>query len=134
MKVKGLDGKDHNMDIRPSQHPMRTREASKSNIQYECGQLIKNKFPLDVILEEIPIPGLKLYIDFFLPTKKLAFEIQGKQHSKYSEFFHGSMKGFKRSLERDKNKAEWCRINSITLVTVDSLEELSQVLNGAANE
>lgn len=128
MKVKDLSGKEHHLDVRASTYKIKSEKASKSKIQYACGQLIKKKFPLDVILEEVAIPGEKLYIDFFLPVKRIAFEIQGNQHDEYVPFFHGSPKGFEESQTRDQRKLRWCEINEIQLFTVKSEKEMRSVL------
>lgn len=128
MKVKDLSGKEHHLDIRASQYKMKSEKAAKSKIQYNCGQLIKKRFPLDVILEEVTIPGEKLYIDFFIPQKRIAFEIQGNQHQEFVPFFHGNEKGFEESKIRDQRKLKWCDINEITLYTVASTEEMRETL------
>lgn len=128
MKVYDLHGKEYKLDVRATQYPLRPREGSKSIIQYECGQLIKQKFPLEVILEEVNIPGLNLKIDFLLPKKRLAFEIQGAQHDKFSKFFHGSLEGFKASRERDHLKKQWCAANNIELHYVYKVEDFSAFL------
>lgn len=128
MKVKDLSGKEHHLDIRASQYKMKTEKSSKSKIQFACGQLIRKKFPFDVILEEVSIPGEKLYIDFLIPQKRIAFEIQGRQHESYVPFFHGSESGFDESLKRDSRKKHWCEINDIELYTTDSENGMREIL------
>jgi len=127
MKVKDLTGKLHHLDIRQSAHPMKGPGACKSKFQYECGQLIKQKFPTEIILEELPIPGHNLTLDFFIPTRKIAFEAQGGQHHKYNAHFHKNEKGFDLSKNRDLNKKLWCEANDVSLYTVDSVEELKEL-------
>lgn len=128
MKVYDLNGKDYKLDVRATQNPLRPKEACKSNIQYECGQLLKRKFPLETILEEVNIPGLNLKIDFLLPKKRIAFEVQGTQHDKFSKFFHGSIEGFKASKQRDEYKKQWCAINNIELHYVYKIEDFADFL------
>lgn len=128
MKVKDLNGKQHHLDIRQSAHPMKGPNACKSKLQYECGQLIKQKFPTEIILEELPIPGHDLTLDFFIPTRKIAFEAQGGQHHTYTPHYHKSNAGFQKALGRDANKVLWCESNDISLYTVDSVAELKELL------
>ena len=125
MKIKNLDGTDGYLDIRPSQFPLRSEGSSKSKLQYECGQKLKQLFPFHVILEEIAIPRERLFIDFFIPTLRIAVEVHGVQHDKFVKHFHGSKAGFKASQERDSRKKEWCRVNNIELYEVYTPEDLS---------
>ncbi len=133
MKVYDLTGKEYHLDVRATQNPIRPREACKSNIQYEAGQLIKQKYPLEIVLEEVNIPGLNLKIDFLLPKKRIAFEIQGAQHNKFSKFFHGSLEGFRKAKERDNLKKEWCGANNITLYYVYEIKDFANFL-GLSND
>lgn len=124
MKVRSLSGKEATLSTNRNTFPMKSREACKSQIQYDCGQFLLEKFPFDPILEEVSVPHENLSIDFLIPSRKLAFEIQGRQHDKYVPFFHKSPQNFLASKERDSRKQKWCEINGITLYHVDSLESL----------
>lgn len=128
MKIRSLNGKEGNWDLRESKYPVKTKETCKSKIQYACGQLIRKRFPLDMILEDVYVPVERIYLDFYLPNRKLAFEVQGQQHGKYIPFFHNSQQDFRESIQRDERKAKWCEINKIELVTVDSTEQLIEYL------
>lgn len=130
MKVKGLDGREYTLDTRQSQHKLRSEKACKSNLQFKCQQLIVERYPFDLILEEMHLPGCGngLYLDFFLPQRKLAFEIHGKQHFTYTPFFHDSKLEFNRSVARDTNKRQWCDQNEIELIVVKDEKELRNYL------
>lgn len=128
MKVKDLSGRIHHLDTRQNSHPLRSKAACKSNLQYECGQFLKEKFPLEPILEEVPVPGENLTLDFFLALSRICIEVNGNQHDKYVPFFHKSVEQFKQSIERDKRKAEWCAINEIDLFVVKNIDELKEIL------
>lgn len=129
MKIRGLDGKEYVLDLRPNKNKLKDKEICRSNIQYECGQLLKQRFPYDTILEEVHLPGSNnLYLDFLLPTRKLAFEIHGKQHDEFVPFFHNSRKEFHASQGRDINKEKWCILNNIELYVIRSITELNQLL------
>lgn len=118
MKLKTLKGKIFDLNVTASRHPMKTEKSCKSNIQYLAGQKLRKKYPSDVILEEVHIPD-GFYLDFFIPSRKIAVEVQGEQHSEFIPHFHKNKAGFVRSQDRDARKAEWCRINDIDLIYVD---------------
>lgn len=127
MKVLNLKGKIIDIDDNPSKYPMRTEAGCKSKLQFECGQLLRKRFAFDAILEEVYIPD-GFYLDFFIPVRKLAFEIHGRQHDEYVSYFHGSKKEFEQSRIRDFNKATWCEMNGINLYIVRSVKEMKEIL------
>lgn len=129
MKAIGPKGTQINLDVRQSQYPMRSQAACKSKIQFECGQLIKSRFPHDPILEEFRIPGFNFIIDFFLPVQRIAFEINGRQHDEYVPFFHKSKDGFREATKRDKDKKEFCIRNDFQYYKVDSVQEMKELLS-----
>jgi hypothetical protein len=126
------------MDILPEKYPVRSREDSKSNGQYELGVLLHRIYGKQALmLEEFPVPEERLWIDFFMPHHNLAFEYQGRQHDKFVKFFHGDRKGFEHAKSRDVRKREWCELNDITLVEVrgtPSVVELQTLIEEARNE
>lgn len=124
----GLDGKELKISLKPSSFPMRNETASKSKIQFACGQILKNKFPFSTILEEVRIPKHNLILDFYMPVEQIALEVNGRQHTEYVSFFHKDKHAFGQSQIRDAQKEEWCRINNITLLVVESPEELESIL------
>jgi hypothetical protein len=85
--------------------------------------LLIRKFPFDIILEEIPLPDCGLVLDFFIPSQKLAVEVDGDQHDKYIPFFHKSKGGFAHAQNNDKLKEEWCNINKIKIIHLKQNEE-----------
>jgi len=56
-----------------------------------------------------------LHLDVFVPSKKLAFEYQGKQHFEPVDFFGGE-KAFKHTQKRDQKKKLECRLNGVALI------------------
>ncbi len=118
MKFKTLNGREINVDLRPSKYPRRDENSCKSKIQYSVGLIVDELFPNEVVLEEFYVPEESLYIDFYLPRKKLAVEVMGEQHYTYNAFFHGSKENFRKARQRDSNKARWCQINGINLISI----------------
>ena len=125
------------MDILPERYPVRSREQSKSAGQYMLGRIIRSLYGFRaVVLEEFPVVGERLWLDFFLPHHKLAFEYQGVQHDKFVKLFHGDRKGFEKSRARDERKKNWCELNEIVLVEVrgtPSVEDLQGLIEAARN-
>jgi hypothetical protein len=76
--------------------------------------LIKNIF-FDAEHHATPEWLKPLHLDMFVPSKKLAFEYQGKQHYEPIDFFGGE-EAFKRTQERDQRKKLKCHTKGVTLV------------------
>lgn len=117
MKVTGLDGKTYSWKL--NSKPRST--ASKPHKR--CRALLKSLYPLDLILEEVSLPGSgKLYLDFYLPLRRISIEVQGQQHENFIPFFHPNKLEFFKAKKRDKNKAEWCELNTIKLISLSDEE------------
>jgi len=121
MKVLDLSGKLHVLSMN---FPMKAESVCRSKLQYECGQKLLRKYPMTVILEDVSIPGEHLYLDFLIPNRRLAFEIQGLQHDKFVSFFHKTKGGFFKSQDRDDRKQKWCDLNNIELIKISKIEDL----------
>ena len=104
-------------------------DSSRSKMQYNCKQFLKQFWLNDIVFEEFPIAGTRLSIDFYNSNKKIAVEVQGGQHLKYTPHFHGKSKQtFLSQVRRDNDKQEFCKINNIKLVEVYPGDELSTKL------
>ncbi len=102
---------------------------SRSKMQYNCKQFLKSYWLNDIVFEEFPIAGTRLSIDFYNSNKKIAIEVQGGQHLKYTPHFHGKSKQtFLSQIRRDNDKQEFCKINDIRLVEIYPGDELSSDL------
>jgi len=123
MKVIDLSGRTHSWNL-VGYSPSKLAARPRSGPHLETRSLLKQEFPNDPILEEVPLPGENLYFDFYLPKRKLAVEAHGEQHYKYIAHFHGDINGFKRYLANDARKQEWCTINGIRLVTLSYKETI----------
>jgi hypothetical protein len=67
-----------------------------------------------------------MQLDIFFPDIKVAFEHQGKQHSKYSSYFFKTRKQFEELKERDKLKKAICKKLGITLICIDYTKEITE--------
>lgn len=119
MKFRTLNDKEVALSILPEKYPVRSKEDCKSIGQYNLGKLIREIYGSGaLILEEFPIPEERLWIDFFMPHHKMAFEFQGKQHDEFVKLFHGDKNGFEKSKARDQRKRKWCEVNDFRLIEV----------------
>ena len=101
----------------------------RSNLHVLARKVLRKQLPYDRILEEVPLPGSHkpsrkstLFVDFLIPSESLAVEVHGRQHFEFVAYFHGDMQGFRKSKARDKDKANWLELNSITLITLNYSE------------
>jgi len=135
MQVKDLDGIGHKWHL--TGNMARGKIDNRSSFHLKARELITNTFPTLQILEEVTIPLRKsetLYLDFYLPLKKLCVEVHGEQHYKFVPFYHSNMLTYLKSQKRDREKEEWCNINGITYVVFphfENIEEWKQRLKNA---
>jgi hypothetical protein len=131
IKFKNLDGSEIKVEIKQSDYPMRDEKNCKSKAQWRFGQKIKQFFPHEIILEEFVLPRTNgLSLDFFIPHRKIAFEVHGQQHYKYVDFYHGSREKFVAQKKRDDKKSQWCELNSIRLIEVSDSDVDSAKIGG----
>lgn len=124
MKVVDLSGRQHTWNLKGyTVDPGDTRPRSQGHLA--CRALLKKLFPLDVVCEEVSTPD-GLFIDFFLPNRKLAIEIQGVQHDQYVPFFHKTKPNFYKAQGRDQRKRQFCELNGFKLVELYPDEEESE--------
>lgn len=100
---------------------------SRSKIQFNTKQKLKKYWEKNLVFEEFPVVGTKLSIDFYNASKKIAIEVQGNQHRKYTPFFHGSNKmNYLDQIRRDKQKQKFCEINDIILIEIYEVSEVNK--------
>ena len=102
---------------------------SRSKIQYSAKQFLKKYWSNHIVFEEFPVAGTRLSLDFYNANKKVAIEVQGRQHTKYVPFFHGKNKiNYINQLKRDQDKLKFCELNDIQLVEIYDGDEVSEKL------
>jgi hypothetical protein len=123
MLVKTLDGDEYEWSISEKIAKGNRRKTSKGHALAKS--IISEFYPGCRLYEEVPIilqgtgrQKTQVYLDIYIPSLSLAIEIQGGQHYEYSSFFHKSKLDFLKAQQRDRNKAEWCSLNNITLITL----------------
>lgn len=114
MKIKSLDGRTHTLN--PSEYVVSPLdERPRSSLHLAARQVLREIYPLDTICEEVSLPD-RLFLDFFLPLRRLVIEVNGSQHFKFSGHFHKNRMSFLEAKQRDVRKREFCSINSLRLV------------------
>ena len=102
---------------------------SRSKRQRLTKLFLKKYWKHHIVFEEFPVAGTKLTIDIYNANKKIAVEVQGRQHTKYVPFFHGKNKAnYLNQLRRDQDKLEFCKLNNITLVEIYEEDNIDQEL------
>lgn len=123
MKVTGLDNKEYKLKLvnKATEYNDLRKKSENHKIARE---LLIDVFPYDQLHEEVVIQGCPslMYLDFFIPQRRIAIEVNGAQHKKYVPYFHGSIENFLKQKKRDLDKKKWCEINNITLVELDDNE------------
>lgn len=113
----------------PQKYRIDWKKKSRSKIQFNAKRFLSKFWKKHVVFEEFPVAGTRLTFDFFNATEKVAIEVQGQQHTKYTPFFHGKYKiNYIDQLKRDKQKLDFCKMNDIKLVEIYYNDELSKQL------
>jgi len=94
-------------------------KKSRSKLQTKAKDFFAKIWKKHIVFEEFPVYGTRMSVDFLNATKKIAVEVNGKQHSEYVKFFHGSRLDYFNSIKRDVKKAAWLEMNGFTLIEID---------------
>lgn len=114
MKVVDFNGREYTWP--PKGHEVDFDDVRpRSDLHIRCRDLLRKIYPTQPILEEVPIPGVGLFCDFYLPSRKVVVECHGEQHYKFVPHFHGTKFKFVQAKNRDNKKQNWCRINNIKM-------------------
>ena len=124
MKVTGLNGKSYNLNL-GKYDVYNDDKRRRSSHHLRARKLIREAYSSYRILEEVKLPGSTstnrrsvLYLDFFIPVIRKAFEVHGRQHYEHTPLFHRTKADFLRAKARDEDKESWCEINDIELTVL----------------
>ena len=123
MKVNGFDGRERSINF-SKYYVYGDDTRHKSKLHKKAKKILREVFPYDSIYEEVSLPGSNkgsssiLRADFFIPNQNLVVEIHGQQHYEFTVHFHKTKLDFYKSLAREKNKENWCKLNSIKFVAL----------------
>jgi len=90
---------------------------SLSDFQATCKDFFYPYWKHDIVCEEFRL-FRRMSLDIFNVSKRIAVEVQGRQHSKYVPFLSGSRSGYLGQIKRDMDKVKWCEINDIKLIEI----------------
>lgn len=93
-------------------------KQSRSKFQKSVKDFLQPYWKYDVVFEEMRIVGTRLSLDLYNANKKVAVEVQGRQHTKFIPHFHRNRLKFREQLNRDEIKLDFCRKNDITLIEI----------------
>ena len=98
-------------------------ECSRFKTELTCKTLLEAK--LDIIFKKTRFKYNNTMYEFdgYNEEHKIAFEYHGIQHYEYPNYWHKTEKDFKAAQQRDKNKEQYCKENSITLLVIPYTEE-----------
>jgi hypothetical protein len=124
MIIFGLDGKERKWNPKGG-----CRDRKTSKLHQTAVKIVDRLLPHDTILEEVKLDGTKterhgvLYLDIYLPLRRVAIEVQGQQHFEFNTFHYKNKMDFFRATARDRSKKNWCDINNIVLINLDYNED-----------
>lgn len=128
MKFKTLTGAVKNI-YNVNKYKVDWDKKSRSKFQTRVKNYVYKYWKNHVVFEEFNIPGTRLSLDLYNANKKIAIEVQGGQHVKYTPFFHGGYKSnFLSQLKRDQEKCKFCEINDIILVEIYEKDKVNKAL------
>lgn len=102
---------------------------SRSKVQFNTKQFLKNYWKNHIVYEEFPVFGSRLKVDIVNATLRIAVEVHGKQHSAFNKFFHNDSRlNYLKSIKRDVAKEKWLSDNNFQLIEIyeDEVKDLSQ--------
>lgn len=115
MEIKLLNGNTTKINLKKY---LVENNYSKSKFQAKIKQRLKQQYSLENIYEEVFIPIERFYIDFFIPSRSIVIECQGRQHNKHIKFFHKTKIEFHKQQNTDRRKREWCLLNNFRLIEI----------------
>ena len=121
MRIYSTSGRLVNKNV--NKYLIDWEKKSRSKIQFKVKQFLKEYWENHIVYEEFPVYGTRMKVDFLNATKKIAIEVNGKQHSSFNKFFHGnSRQKYLQSIKRDHKKFEWLQSNDFEVIEVEQDE------------
>ena len=124
MKVLGLNGREYVWNL-SKYDVLKNDKRKRSRHHIRARKLLSDLYSSYRILEEVKLPGSTalhrrsvLYLAFYIPNIRKAFEVHGRQHYEFTPFFHKSKAEFLKAKARDEDKIDWCILNNIELTVL----------------
>jgi hypothetical protein len=110
----------------PKKHLIKWTAKSRSKRQRAVKLFLRQFWKEHIVFEEFPIAGTRLSLDFYNANKRIAIEVQGRQHTEYVPFFHRTKTNYLSQLRRDQQKLDFCELNNITLIEIYDEDEITK--------
>ena len=127
MRLYNIHGKLVSKNV--SKYLIKWNAKSRSNIQFDTKQFLKKYWSNQIVYEEFPVYGTRMKVDILNATKKIAIEVQGRQHTNFNKFFHNNSRlKYLQSIKRDYEKYAWLKMNSFEVLEIkkEDIENLSK--------
>ena len=109
-----------------SKYLIKWNKKCKSKIQFKVKEFLKPYWKNHIVYEEFPVYGTRMKVDIVNATKKIAIEVQGRQHKEFNKFFHKTRANYLASIKRDQQKREWLEKNNFKVIEVEE-EEINKL-------
>ena len=126
MRLLNINGKPQKKNV--SKYLINWNKKSRSKVQFKTKKFLEPFWRGQIVYEEFPVYGSRMTVDILNATKKLAIEVQGKQHGEFNKFFHSNSRlKYLEGIKRDIKKAEWLENNGFILLEIeeDEVDSLS---------
>ena len=121
MRLINIHGRIQSLNV--VKYLIKWDSKSRSKIQFKVKQFLKPFWKDQIVYEEFPVYGSRMSVDILNSTKKIAIEVQGKQHFQFNKFFHNNSRiKYLEGIKRDFQKAEWLKENKFTLIEINEEE------------
>lgn len=127
IKCKKCGNKDERWGITLIDSPIFCKYCDNETLGEQMISNILQKYKVDYIREyQIEFNNHIHRFDFYIPNKELFIEFNGLQHYKAIDYFGGEEE-FKKRIERDKEKQEYCNINNKQLLIIKYSEQYQEI-------
>ena len=121
MRLLNVHGRLQNRNV--TKYLMKWNKGSRTKIQTAVKKFLKPYWKDQVVYEEFPVYGTRLKVDILNATKKIAIEVQGRQHTEFNKFFHNNSRlEYLKSIKRDVQKRNWLEANDFKVIEIDETE------------
>tara|TARA_Y100001973_G_C5171860_1_gene319562 strand:+ start:297 stop:713 length:417 start_codon:yes stop_codon:yes gene_type:complete len=126
MRLFNINGRLQKKSV--SKYLINWNKKSRSKVQFKTKKFLEPFWKGQIVYEEFPVYGSRMTVDILNATKKLAVEVQGKQHGEFNKFFHNNSRlKYLEGIKRDIKKADWLEKNGFILLEIeeDEVDSLS---------
>ena len=121
MRLYNINGRLQKKSV--SKYLINWNKKSRSKVQFKTKKFLEPFWKGHIVYEEFPVYGSRMTVDILNATKKLAVEVQGKQHGEFNKFFHSNSRlKYLEGIKRDIKKAEWLENNGFILLEIEENE------------